>query len=407
MAKIAFFGSVYRGHNVAPTGFINTMIDRGHEVTYFGLAKYSDLVQNRTHTNFISYPDFDKLSFLADAKLPTTGDASSRLLFLTETTVNASSQIIPWIENMFLTQELDVDLVIYDNMALWGYVAAEKLGINNMCSLTLMATNRAIMTELGQGSVYLTLSPSVSEPLNLFHNQGVSGIKDFVDIMTCGYNANTILYTSPLFQHNADFFIASNYVFFPPKCQPVTSKKPFDADNVEIYLSFGTVYNNDIDLFTSILDQLHQNEKYKITVTAGGSANTFNALQTYQAFENVKIVKFANQDQMLLSTDIFITHAGMNSAGEAICNTVPMVAIPLVGDQNDVAISLARLGAARVIPRNKLVEQTQEAVEDVVNNHNVFVDNLGIIRDSFADQELLGATLNRIDALAGIGSDEL
>lgn len=407
MSKIVFFGSVYRGHNVAPISLINTLKESGHEVKYFGLPKYSDIIELNTSAEFVPYPDFDKLDYLANTKLPTTGDASSRLLFLTQTTVDASVQLISWVEEMFAAKKLEADLIIYDNMALWGYVVAEKQNINHICSLTLMATNKEIMTDLGQGKIYLELSPIVAEPLQAFHAQGVHDIKDFPDIMTCGYNPNTILYTSPLFQHNPEFFKSNQYIFFPPKCKEVIHENNFSKENVNIYLSFGTVYNNDIELYQKILNQLSHHKNYHITVSAGGSDNTYNALQKYAQVENIKINYFVDQNEVLSHTDVFITHAGMNSVRESICSLVPMVTVPLVGDQNDAAQRLIELNAAKIVARYNLVEQIEKAVEDVVNEYDILVYNLQAIRASFEDVDLLGASLNRVTALLTSNESEL
>jgi len=49
-----------------------------------------------------------------------------------------------------------------------------------------------------------------------------------------------------------------------------------------------------------------------------------------------------------------ITHAGLNTALEALVQGVPMVALPVTNDQPGVAARLARLGAAEVVTRAEL-----------------------------------------------------
>ena len=112
---------------VATEHLTTALADRGHDVAYFAPQKYMDLV-SKMNVTYVPYPEFESLDTLMNAKLPTTGDVNSRLKFLLGNTVNASQDIFQWGQDL-LNQHLKVDLVIYDNMAIWGHVIAEKLGI--------------------------------------------------------------------------------------------------------------------------------------------------------------------------------------------------------------------------------------------------------------------------------------
>jgi UDP:flavonoid glycosyltransferase YjiC (YdhE family) len=53
---------------------------------------------------------------------------------------------------------------------------------------------------------------------------------------------------------------------------------------------------------------------------------------------------------LLERATLVITHAGLNTALEALVQGVPLVAIPVTNDQPGVAARLAWLGVAEVIP---------------------------------------------------------
>ena len=90
----------------------------------------------------------------------------------------------------------------------------------------------------------------------------------------------------------------------------------------------------------------------------------------------------------------------MNSATEAICSLTPMITIPLVGDQNDVAASLMTLGAAYTIYREQLVAEIPLALKSLLENWHVYQGKLSEIRDTFTAPKAIEDALSRIENLS-------
>lgn len=64
---------------------------------------------------------------------------------------------------------------------------------------------------------------------------------------------------------------------------------------------------------------------------------------------------------------MFVTHGGTNGLYEAIHHAVPVVGIPLFGDQPDNLARLSRLGAALVLDFNHMTsDQLAEALNAAV-----------------------------------------
>lgn len=65
----------------------------------------------------------------------------------------------------------------------------------------------------------------------------------------------------------------------------------------------------------------------------------------------------------------FITHAGSHGLFEALCHAVPMVMVPISGDQPDNAIKLANKGAGVVLDLLSITtESLLQGLNDVIND---------------------------------------
>ncbi len=65
---------------------------------------------------------------------------------------------------------------------------------------------------------------------------------------------------------------------------------------------------------------------------------------------NVRLEPYVPQIPLLAECAAFVTHGGFNSAKEALCLGVPLVVIPIGGDQFYTAERCAALGVGRVVP---------------------------------------------------------
>eukprot|EP00066_Takifugu_rubripes_P003234 XP_003965667.1 PREDICTED: UDP-glucuronosyltransferase 2A2 [Takifugu rubripes] len=91
------------------------------------------------------------------------------------------------------------------------------------------------------------------------------------------------------------------------------------------------------------------------------------APQTLSA--NTKLMKWIPQNDLLghTQTRVFVTHGGTNGLYEAIHHAVPVVGIPLFGDQPDNLARLSRLGVAVVLDFNQMTsDQLTEALNGVI-----------------------------------------
>jgi zeaxanthin glucosyltransferase len=84
---------------------------------------------------------------------------------------------------------------------------------------------------------------------------------------------------------------------------------------------------------------------------------------------NVIVVRTAPQVQLLKRAALCITHAGLNTALEALANRVPMVAIPIAYDQPGVAARIAYHGVGEFLDiENLSVERLRSLIQQVLEN---------------------------------------
>jgi zeaxanthin glucosyltransferase len=132
-----------------------------------------------------------------------------------------------------------------------------------------------------------------------------------------------------------------------------------------IYASLGTLQNRNWQIFeliaTACLDLDAQ------LVIALGDPNQ-DAHQKSLA-GNPIVVAYAPQQQLINQATLVITHAGLNTALDALTAGVPMVAIPITNDQPGVAARVARVGAGLVVPVKKVtVAKLRSAIEKVLTD---------------------------------------
>lgn len=92
---------------------------------------------------------------------------------------------------------------------------------------------------------------------------------------------------------------------------------------------------------------------------------------------NVHAVEWLPQQDILghPKTRLFITHCGMHGVLEAIYHAVPMVGIPIFGDQGDVLVRLKLKGVAVGFDKTELTSDIlYEAIQTVLNDQRYYIN---------------------------------
>jgi UDP:flavonoid glycosyltransferase YjiC (YdhE family) len=117
-----------------------------------------------------------------------------------------------------------------------------------------------------------------------------------------------------------------------------------------IYASMGTLQNGSDAIFSTIAEACDGLDAQLLISLGGG----LDPARLGKLAGNPLVVSFAPQLEILKRAALVITHAGLNTVLESLCEGVPLVALPLAHDQPGVAARVKARGACVVVPQRKL-----------------------------------------------------
>ncbi len=156
------------------------------------------------------------------------------------------------------------------------------------------------------------------------------------------------------------------FEYVGPLNHPATrAKVPFPWDQLTgvplVYASMGTLQNGLDWVFRTILEACATLD-VQLVLSLGGSSLALSELGPLP--ENALAVSYAPQVELLAGASLCITHAGLNTALDALAHGVPMVAIPVTNDQPGVAARIQWSGVGETIALDQL---TTAALRDMVS----------------------------------------
>ncbi|XP_063256070.1 UDP-glucuronosyltransferase 1-6-like isoform X3 [Prinia subflava] len=106
--------------------------------------------------------------------------------------------------------------------------------------------------------------------------------------------------------------------------------------------------------------------------------------------KNVKLVKWLPQNDLLAhpKTRAFITHGGSHGVYEGICNAVPMVLMPLFGDQMDNAKRVESRGAGLTLNILEMTSNDISTALKAVINDKKYKENIQRLSDLHLDRPI-------------------
>jgi zeaxanthin glucosyltransferase len=133
-----------------------------------------------------------------------------------------------------------------------------------------------------------------------------------------------------------------------------------------VYASMGTLQNGVESVFRHILEAASGLKDLQFVVAMG---NNFDHASFGQIPENVLLVDFAPQLELLKRASLCITHAGLNTVLESLSNGVPLVALPVTNDQPGVAVRIRTKGVGDFLTTSKLsAERLKDLIQRVLSD---------------------------------------
>lgn len=349
MPKAIFYNVPAHGHINPSLPLVRELVARGHTVIYYATEQYRAVIEP-TGAQFRAYSGIEDDYFKRFGLHP---GVFWRVAYYLITT---TGEMLPALLDAARAEA--PDYMLYDGMCSWGYFVARVLGVPAITSLSLLPMSappaRDMLALLPLLSA-MTINPGLGIQAGrrskaLARQYGVKSLGIFG--ITNAYGDLCISYTSRGFLswtlRDAD---KVRFVGRVPDEQPDDS---FSFERVQgrplIYVSLGTVNNDDIGVFRACIEAFGGSDFYVILSTGGGVA--LDALGPLP--DNVAVYPWVPQAAVLKRAALFVTHCGVNSSHDALCFGVPMLLLPQQGDQVFVAMILEKLGAGLSLKKKQV-----------------------------------------------------
>ena len=158
-----------------------------------------------------------------------------------------------------------------------------------------------------------------------------------------------------------------------------------DKNKTLIYVSCGTIFNNEDNYYKTCIEAFKDSDEYQLIMSVGKPTNIS---QFKDIPKNISIFNYVPQTQLLPEVDIFITHGGLNSTQEALLCGIPLIIIPQKYDQFDNARKIVQLEAGIFIDKNKTkvtVDVLKDAVKNILDNREKYKKGVDLINKSFIE----------------------
>lgn len=317
---------------------IAELVRRGHEVTYVVGERHRALVEP-TGATVVGH---ETILPLAEERWPEDpGDAMR--VFLDD-----QIAVLPHVTGLE-----PADAVLYDIGGFAGRVAAHRWGVPAVQLSPATVAWEGYEADMAEFYDALKASPSGAAYFDTLRGWlDDNGVALDADTFL-GKPAACVVLIPKALQPNADR-VSDRYVFAGPAIDESRKQgwTPPPGDDPLVYVSFGTAYTDRADLYTAFADELARDHR---VVIATGKVDPASLPDTVTA------ARTQPQLDVLEHADVFITHAGMGGANEALWYGVPVVAAPQAVDQFANAATLEAIGAGVQLRETPVRDAVQAA----------------------------------------------
>ncbi|MDO4483485.1 MAG: glycosyltransferase [Clostridia bacterium] len=256
------------------------------------------------------------------------------------------------------------DVVFTDSVCFWGKLSAARHHVPVVVSTSTFAFNKLSSTymknSLGELKDIISGMPKISREMKTLKPYGYQ-VKGVMSLIQSDNNTDSVVYATRDYQPYGESF-SGHYAFVGPAVMTdlVPEKQ---KDRPLVYISLGTIINDRPDFYRTCIDAL-SGLPVDILIACG---RYMDPASLSPLPENVQVLPYVNQLEVLSRADVFISHCGMNSASESLYMATPMVLYPQTGEQFAVARRVQELGAG-VMLKDDTADGIRKAVEALLND---------------------------------------
>src|SRR5262245_29186569 len=298
------------------------LVARGHEALYYNAAWFREKVAP-TGVDFRAYPEP-----IPDERA--VAEALGEIITASRLLAGMSERLTPFLLDEMARERPDV--ILYDSVAMWGYLAARTRRIPHICLIThfvLDGSQRSVGAAEMARYIWTAL-PHVPALMRWkrrmarrYGKGAVGGITEYGDL--------NLVFTSREF-HPPNRFVDERFRFVGASIDP-TARAGDDAldlafdesgDGSLVYISLGTISNVNPRFYRTAFEAF--GDYPARFILAAGQQTDLADLGPIPA--NFVVLRYAPQLAALQRAQAFITHGGLNSVQEGLYYGVPEIVVP-------------------------------------------------------------------------------
>lgn len=240
-------------------------------------------------------------------------------------------------------REFAPDLVLFETYALAGPLAADVIGVPSAHQLLSAIPDPEVMELVDDAVSPLWRSFGRDTP-------GFGGVYRDVTIEICPQSLESLRIPS------------GDRLTLQPA--PLPQMAPQKSTRALVYLTLGTFFNANFDIFRAVLDGL-ADEPLAVVATVGSDQDP---AALGQVPGNARVERFIPQASLLPTCSAVVHHGGAGTTFGALAHGLPQVVVPQGADNFDNAAMVERSGAALVLrPGEVTADNARNAVRLVLN----------------------------------------
>lgn len=381
--QLVMVGATAPSHVYPSLALMRELVARGHRVQYVVGERLAELVAT-TGVDIVAHP-----SILPTAETAWPEDVGAAMqLFLDEQVA-----VLPRIEALERP-----DAVLYDIGGYAGRVAATRWAVPAIQLSPASVAWDGYEDEMAEFTASLRATPTGARyqaSVRLWLD--AHGIPTDGDVFLGRPEACVALIPRALQPHAER--VSDRYVFVGPCLDvarieaPERWAAPSGDPRPLVYLAFGTAYTARPEVYRLAVDALA--DEYRLVIATG----KVDPADLEPLPAGVLAAESQPQLDVLHHADVFITHAGMGSAAEALWFGVPTVAYPQAVDQFANADRLAAIGAGVRIGDEQL---TVDGLRDAVRRALACTARARELRDEVRRGGGVTGAADAVEAFAGM-----
>ncbi len=355
MSHIAFFNIPGHGHVNPTLPVVTELVNRGHRVTYAVDPGFAGIVEKSG-----AEPVLHPTGLPTDDREWPTGMAPAMRLFLDE-----ARTVLPVLAAAYADDR--PDLVVYDIGAWTARVLAGRWGVPAIQFSPTFVAYEGWEEEMAD----LYDQPDVEAFFGELDEWLAAEGCQIPGRAYVGHPDRAVVSIARSFQPHHES-VHPKYTFVGPCLSDRSSfqgtwERPAD-DRPVLLVSFGSAYTNEPGIYRKCFEAFGDLD-WHVVVNIGKHVD---AAELGEPPSNVELHRWVPQLEILSHAKAFITHCGVGGTMEGLYHGVPMIGLPMIGEQVVNAARLVDLGVGRHIPRDEVTaDGLRSAVLELADDPDV------------------------------------